>query len=190
MNKAGDENRSVRNTKLKLRESLLTLMQEKPVGEITVKELTTLADVNRGTFYCHYADIYELLAALEDGFFQEFDSVINTEVIKGGIGEYLMAIFGFLGQNHTFCQVFLGPNGDRDFVERVKAAVDERCSIFWRNAAPQTSQDRFALYNAFIINGCVGVIQRWLDTGMKEQPEEIAALISIIIGSSMTKCIS
>ena len=39
MNKSGDANRSVRNTKAKLRASMLALMQQKPVNEITVKEL-------------------------------------------------------------------------------------------------------------------------------------------------------
>ena len=53
MNKAGNENRSVRNTKRRLREALLHLMSLKPINEITAKELTELADVNRGTFYFH-----------------------------------------------------------------------------------------------------------------------------------------
>ena len=57
MNKAGNENRSVRNTKRRLREALLHLMSLKPINEITAKELTELADVNRGTFYFHYDDI-------------------------------------------------------------------------------------------------------------------------------------
>lgn len=63
MNKGGDQNRSVRNTKKKLRDELLRLMQTKSVNEITAKELAELADVNRGTFYFHYSDIYDLLTA-------------------------------------------------------------------------------------------------------------------------------
>ena len=66
MNKAGEENRSVRNTKKKLREGLLRLMEDKPINEIPVKELTELVDVNRGTFYFHYTDIYDLLRRMEE----------------------------------------------------------------------------------------------------------------------------
>ena len=61
MNKKGDENRSVRNTKRKLNQSLIQLMGEKQITQISVKELTELADVNRGTFYFHYTDIYDML---------------------------------------------------------------------------------------------------------------------------------
>lgn len=53
MNKSGDNNRSVRNTKRKLLTGLLSLMHEKTISSITVRELTELVDVNRGTFYFH-----------------------------------------------------------------------------------------------------------------------------------------
>lgn len=31
------------------------------VQDITVRELTELADLNRGTFYLHYKDVFDLL---------------------------------------------------------------------------------------------------------------------------------
>ena len=48
------EDRRVRRTKKLLIQALTELMQQKPVKEITVKELTDLADMNRGTFYLYY----------------------------------------------------------------------------------------------------------------------------------------
>ena len=50
MNRSGQENRSVRNTKRRLREGLLQLMEEKPVNEISVNEVTDRAEGNRGHF--------------------------------------------------------------------------------------------------------------------------------------------
>ena len=35
-------------------------MQKKPLETITVTEIASLAEINKGTFYLHYADIYEL----------------------------------------------------------------------------------------------------------------------------------
>ena len=49
--------RRVRRTKAMLRAALTELLKTKPVNEISVTELTRLADVNRGTFYSHYKDI-------------------------------------------------------------------------------------------------------------------------------------
>ena len=57
MNAKGDANRSVRMTKRRLSDALIALLAQKPVREITVRELTTLAKVSRGTFYFHYTEI-------------------------------------------------------------------------------------------------------------------------------------
>lgn len=42
--------------KCKGQKRLVALLEEKDIREITVKELTQRADVNRGTFYVHYRD--------------------------------------------------------------------------------------------------------------------------------------
>ena len=65
MNAKGDANRSVRMTKQRLYQALITLLQQKSLREITVRELTELAGISRGTFYFHYADIYALMDQME-----------------------------------------------------------------------------------------------------------------------------
>lgn len=42
--------RRIRRTRKQLRECLVTLLKQKKVQDITVRELTELADLNRGTF--------------------------------------------------------------------------------------------------------------------------------------------
>jgi AcrR family transcriptional regulator len=190
MNRAGNENRSVRNTKKKLRDGLLRLMQEKPVNEITVKELTELADINRGTFYTHYSDVYDMLRALEDEFFAELDRILEAERPTAETTYlYLLAIFSFLGENQDFCRTLLGPNGDLQFVRRVIGLVGKKCSAIWRQGAPNTEEKRFELYNAFIITGSVGLIQSWLDDGLQESAEEVSRVAGTIILASIAPCI-
>ena len=115
MNRAGEENRSVRNTRRRLREALLRLLEQKPLHEISVKELTELADVNRGTFYFHYQDIFDLLVSMEDAFFEQLDRTLSENPVHGGgVYPYLHAIFSFLGENRDFCRIMLGPHGPGD----------------------------------------------------------------------------
>lgn len=112
MNRGGDQNRSVRNTKKKLRDELLRLMQTKSVNEITAKELAELADVNRGTFYFHYSDIYDLLHSIEDDFFAQLEQMLNAvPPPEGSALDYLTAIFTFIGQNPELCRVSSGRTG-------------------------------------------------------------------------------
>ena len=53
------EDRRVRRTKKLLSQGLIELMQQKQVKDITVRELADLVDVNRGTFYLYYRDIFD-----------------------------------------------------------------------------------------------------------------------------------
>ncbi len=190
MNKAGEENRSVRNTKRRLREGLLQLMERKPINEISVKELTELVDVNRGTFYFHYTDIYDMLRRMEEDFFESFRQTVAQTVERQSAYPYLSAIFSFLEENRDFCKIMLGPHGDMQFVEKIKDLVDERCSHIWRAAEPEADPARFALYNAFIINGCIGIIQKWLDAPTRVGPEEISQLAATIILASVRPVIA
>ena len=47
-------------TKRNIKKAFSDLMQKKPLEKITVTEIASLAEINKGTFYLHYADIYEL----------------------------------------------------------------------------------------------------------------------------------
>ena len=49
------------NTKKMLVETLLSLLEKKPLSKITVSEIVNLCDINRKTFYYHFTDVYDLL---------------------------------------------------------------------------------------------------------------------------------
>lgn len=57
--------RRVRRTRAAIKSSYLTLCRQKPTGQITVKEIMSLANVNRATFYAHFSNLEELGAAIE-----------------------------------------------------------------------------------------------------------------------------
>ena len=49
------------STKESLAAALKQLMNVKPIGKITVKELVEICGVNRQTVYYHFDDVYDLL---------------------------------------------------------------------------------------------------------------------------------
>lgn len=182
MNTKGNANRSVRNTKRKLRAVLIKLMAEKPIQSITVRELTEIADVNRGTFYFHYTDIYDLISEIENEFFEVFNEIIKAENVSNQKGLFILIdIFAFLAQNDKLCEVLLSPNGDIAFVSRIKEFVDEKCSEIWKSVGANKEDEYFDMFSSFIVNGCVGLFENWLKNGKKQTPEEMASLASQII---------
>lgn len=185
MNKSGNENRSVRNTKKKLQDALLKLLQEKNIGEITVKELTDAVDINRGTFYFHYSDVYDLLAEIEDRFFAKFYLMVNSIPLTPGENDRLDAFFTFIGENADFCKIMLGPRGDIAFTRRVRQLILEKCSDIWDEQSASIDGEVKNLFNAFIIHGCIGIVQEWLNDDCKASPMEISDLTATIVLSSI-----
>ena len=191
MNKSGDENRSERNTKRRLREGLLQLMEARPLQEISVKELTELVDVNRGTFYFHYPDLYALLRDMEQDFFEAFSRTLHESLPRGEAAyHYLETVFSFLGENASFCRIMLGPYGDMQFVNRVKALVNDTISFFWQMKEHDADPSKDEMYNVFIINGCIGLIQKWLDDPGRTSPADMAKLAATIVLESVNSCIA
>lgn len=56
---------AIRSRKL-INDALADLLQEKPLDKITVTDVVRRADINRGTFYAHYADIPDVIEHLVD----------------------------------------------------------------------------------------------------------------------------
>lgn len=75
---AHKEDRRIRRTKRLLRQALAELMNEKEFKDITVKEITDRADLNRGTFYFHYTDTYDLREKIEDELVHDFQEVLSS----------------------------------------------------------------------------------------------------------------
>ena len=200
MNKSGADNRSVRNTKRRLREGLLRLMEEKPINEISVKELTELVDVNRGTFYFHYQDIYDLLRDMEQDFFDNFDRTLSENspaldedgfpVLDAEGAPYLHAVFSFVDANRSFCRIMLSPHGDMKFVELVKERIDRQCRFFWHLLAPGADERQSGMYNAFLINGLIGLIREWVNDRRDMSVESISELTATLILASVGPCIA
>lgn len=56
-----------------IRSALAELIDEKGFNNISVTDLTQRADINRGTFYLHYVDKYDLLERIENEIIQEIE---------------------------------------------------------------------------------------------------------------------
>ena len=72
------EDRRVRKTKAALRKALTDFLREKPIQEIRVREIADKIDINRGTFYQYYRDVYDMLAQLEAELFEQFNVIFKA----------------------------------------------------------------------------------------------------------------
>jgi len=179
MNVGGDQNRSVRNTKRRLRESLMKLVLRKQLGAITVKELTNDADVNRSTFYFHYQDVKAMVKEMEEVFFKDFSTALNA--IDQKSHDSITILVRCLEDHLDLCKIVLGENGDMEFLEQMKQIIEEKCSRIWKEAVPQMSDQDLANLDSFLIGGVVSTLQSWVRSEARQKAEDLAHVLNRLI---------
>lgn len=176
---AGKDHRT-RVTKMLIRRAFTDLLRVKPVQSISIKELCEKAGVNRGTFYAHYASVHDLLKQMEDEMLAEIGEALARLLPPDGKGVSSLRIstelFQCLKDNADLCIVTLGDFGDKSFAVRLLNMGWEKCieaySRYFRDATPK----QIAYFYAFVSEGCIGLLRRWLREEMSTSAEEIAAM--------------
>lgn len=71
----------IRNTQTRsrIKKALTELIVMKGFDALTVSDITRRAEINRGTFYLHYIDKFDLLQTLEDEMIAELKGVLIHE---------------------------------------------------------------------------------------------------------------
>lgn len=176
MNAKGDANRSVRMTKQRLYQALITLLQQKSLREITVRELTELAGISRGTFYFHYADIYALMDQMEAAQLARLNDLMDSlipSISQEDAPPALVALFTYMTENPDLCQALYGKSWESEFTRNAKKLIAERCL---GEFAPDGGTEEQKYMLAFAVNGCFGTIVAWQEAGFQPPAAEIARI--------------
>lgn len=177
MNNTQKENRSVARTQKLLKDGLLELMKTKPIQKISVKELTDYVNLNRGTFYLHYCDIYALLESLENDMLAEFltiNSTYTAKTLNGRPFPLILDLCRFLKKNEEFSRIMLIENRDQNFVDKLKNLLRDRCMNDWNQIFSKAEPEICDFYSSYILSGCIGMIENWFRYGAVQPPEQIA----------------
>ena len=153
--------------------------QRKKIQDITVRELAEMADINRGTFYLHYKDVFDLMDQIKNELIEEVESVLTHHPVPELVARPSLALselFPLVQENAEIVSILIGENGDLNFVNRLKRIVSEKCLKGWLDLKCSSDPDTLAAFSAFIVSGCVGTVQYWIESGMKESTEQMAIL--------------
>jgi len=166
----------VRYTKKVLRDSLIELLKAKPIQTITVKELCDKAQINRATFYTHYAGPGDLLEQIENELFEQMSSKVIKRFTEDLLTEMTQLAFDIIADNIELCRVLFSENGNRRFLDRIMSLARETAVTFWKAQYPQATECQIEFLFAYVVSGSVAVIEQWVRMGMKETPVELASI--------------
>lgn len=178
--------RRSRKTRAVLLKELTALLNEKDIKDISVKELSERADINRGTFYLHYSDVFDMLHKVEEELFEKFNKIFYdnvTDLSADTALPLLQDLFHEIEREKELTKIFLGPHGDIAFIHRMTDLVSKYIASIWEVKACKHANLNY--FNAFIISGCVGLIKEWVNEDDQKTPEEMAQLCSQIVEQAL-----
>src|SRR5690242_6450230 len=127
------ENRRVLYTKKIIKESLIDLLQHKKIHEVTVTDICKKSDINRGTFYTHYKDTYDLLKSLEDELFNQISEYIEETPVEGYKDVLLLKALELIQENKELCKILFSKQMANNIMDRIiyvtsKSEIDKLVS--------------------------------------------------------------
>lgn len=180
LSKVNANDRRVKRTKKLLRDSLFTLLQEKSINEITVTELTEIADINRATFYFYYTDIMDMLDQIQNEAYELFEDVlVGTEDhidSMDDFAKYIENILIFCKENPTIARfVITREYNNNKVLKKIKKLLAKKVPVAKENYS-QDDPRRFVLN--FALNALTGTVVDWMDDGMIIPPPIMAEFIA------------
>ena len=158
------QNRKTKYTEEIIKKTYISLLLANPEQRVTVKELCASADINRGTFYLHYQDIFALQQELEQEAMQKLLLLRPDDAILDDLqGNYITR-----------------------FVENVLRTVHSRpeltCILLNKNASPNA-------FTEVLIQSQQKAATRWMELGLiAEQTRWIFLLMTGALFELQKEC--
>ena len=171
------EDRRARRTRRLLKESLLELMEQKHFSEISVRDVTDNADMNRTTFYLHYTDTTQLLQSMEEDLLAEaqvlVDAHIQETVADGTLRPVFEPVLDFVVEHREVCQALFVNNSSSNFTDRLHQLIRANGLPLAQAWFHPSSQERMEYLLSFVTYGLIGLMKTWFDQGMSLPKETL-----------------
>lgn len=182
--------RATRNTRThaRIKRAFTELIGERGLDALTVSDLTRRAGINRGTFYLHFIDKYDLLEQLEGDFMARLEEILLRPRDGGAAGlpemfprAAILESLEFASGDLEFVSAIAGRNGDAQFSTKLRQVMG---SLLDQGLATTRQHvDGRGVFGEdyareLVLDHVLTIISLWLKRGGAETPERVADMIS------------
>ena len=183
-NKAVD--RRIVRTQLAIRDALVALIKEKGFDALTVSDIVDRANINRGTFYLHYKDKFDLLEQTETEVVKEIQQIfLGANSPQAGdsntanqLQRLIITLFEYVKEHAELMHAFLGLQGNYSFIARLRSLMEQNLklgALSGLNVGNSLVPREYLI--AYVLHANLGVLQAWLADGCRESPQEMALVL-------------
>ena len=173
-----ETDRRTLKTRKAIRDALSQLLTKKELHKVTVQEITEIADINRGTFYKHYLDIYDLYDKTENDILVDLGLMV-LELQNLSSDEFFSHLIDYIDDNRTLFTMVFCPNTTGKLLQKFSKCLD---GLFKQVEAEKHHADIMDIalsYRSFYRSqGCLAIIGKWVNGGFEESKKFIVDTIT------------
>lgn len=164
----------VRYTRRVIKESLLRLLEDRPVNRITVKEVCEAAQINRATFYAHFTDCFDVLNQMKNDLLADFERSLSFASVVDVV-DMIERIYAMIDQNAEVCRVLIFQNKDSSLTAKMIAMAHDKTIVCWKEQLTRATESDMEMLFTCLSNGLLNVI---LTGYSKYEREEVVKFVS------------
>ena len=165
------ENQRIALSKKLLKDALLSLLKEKNMIDISIKELCERSGVNRSTFYRHYDNLSDLMEEIIDDILFLVDQTNDhTFETPEKALNYISDILTFFRDHREYDPLISSESFAIDLLsQRMKEKITRYNSI---------KNSRYSTYLIrYLLSGSYAILKDWIQGGRKEDVKVISDII-------------
>ena len=156
--------RRVVKTKKAIRNAFTQLLVNKDINDITVKEISDLADINRKTFYNYYTGVYQLVDEIEDNIVKDFTERIKQLDVLSCIEDPMIVyhvLHEFIHSDIDFYRSVFAMNQNSFLVKKICESLISAVKDSFRGGVA-VDENILDITIRFIFYGEVATYRQWL----------------------------
>lgn len=174
---------SIRSKRL-IRQAFVELLKEKDLEKITVTNIITRANINRGTFYAHYQDVRAVIEQIENEIIDKMLEFLGEFRHKNFFQNplpLLLKVSRYLEEDEDFYRILINSKGAIPFLEKIKRIFVEHMRTDSDIPEAVKASPDFTVSVNFFAGGVINLYQVWFRGETKYSLNEIALIVSKII---------
>ena len=165
--------RRTAKTKKAIIDAVAELLTEKELHAVTVKEITEKADINRGTFYKHFIDVYDLYDKMEQDILIDLGLLV-LELESMPSEKVFTHLINYVDNNKSVFKMMYSPNNTSKLRDRFNRLLE---GLFRQMESDNNNKNISDITLRYQTNyrsrGCTAVIALWSRGNFVESKEFI-----------------
>ena len=164
-------------TRKAIRDALAQLLTEKELHKVTVQEITEIAEINRGTFYKHYLDIYDLYDKTENEILVDLGLMV-LELQELPSDKFFKHLIDYIDENRTVFVMIFSPNTTGKLRDKFANCIE---GLFLQVQAEKQHANikdvTLSYRTCYRAQGVLSILEKWVCDGFDQSKDYIVETI-------------